>query len=121
MPNAPTLDAIFYITESGHEPVREWLRELGRPASTEIGWVIRALQRRWPLGMPRCRALGAGLFEARVSLSDGREARVFVCVVKGCLYLLHGIIKKTQKTPDAAMRLSRERMAVVQKGEKNET
>jgi phage-related protein len=41
-------------------------------------------------------------------LPHGRIARVLFCVEQGCMVLLHGFMKKTQKTPqqdiDLAMR-----------------
>jgi phage-related protein len=40
-----------------------------------------------------------GLWEVRSSISDGRIARVIFCVYNGRMVLLHGFIKKSQKTP----------------------
>ena len=53
----------------------------------------------WPVGMPVCRPLKQGLWEVRSSLSDGRTARVIFCIQKERMVLLHGFIKKSQKTP----------------------
>jgi len=54
----------------------------------------------WPIGMPVCRPLGHGLYEVRTSLSTNRIARVLFYVdTSGRMVLLHGFIKKTQKTP----------------------
>ena len=55
----------------------------------------------WPIGMPLVRALGNGLWEVRSRLTRGRIARVLFCIHAGRMVLLHGFIKKTQKTPDA--------------------
>ena len=33
----PRLGCAFYRTDVGHEPVREWLRSLGREVSKAIG------------------------------------------------------------------------------------
>jgi phage-related protein len=50
--------------------------------------------------MPVCRPLGHALCEVRTSLSSNRIARVLFYVDKrGRMVLLHGFIKKTQKTP----------------------
>lgn len=51
----------FYQTKNGREPVREWLKELGRPDSSIIGEDIAVVQHGWPVGMPVCRSLGNGL------------------------------------------------------------
>ena len=59
--------------------------------------------------MPLCRSLGEGLWEVRSSLPSGRIARVIFCVAQGRLVLLHGFVKKTQKTPPAELALARRR------------
>ena len=41
------------------------------------------------------------LWEVRSSLVHGRIARVLFCLTQGQMILLHGFIKKTQKTPKA--------------------
>lgn len=73
---------------------------------------MRTLEFGWPIGMPLCRALGNGLWEVRSSLPHGRIARVIFCVHDRHAVLLHGFIKKTQKTPkadlDLALRRKRE-------------
>ena len=48
--------------------------------------------------MPLVRPLGRELWEVRSSLPRGRIARVLFCVEEGRMMLLHGFIKKTQKT-----------------------
>lgn len=49
--------------------------------------------------MPVCRPLGGGLWEVRSALTGNRIARVIFCMHGGDMVLLHGFIKKTQKTP----------------------
>jgi len=61
--------------------------------------------------MPLCRPLGRGLWEkVRSTLSSNRTARVLVFVDKGRIGVLHGLIKKTQKTPADAIALADRRM-----------
>jgi phage-related protein len=74
-----------------------------------IGDDIATLEFGWPIGMPVCRPLGDGLFEVRSNLVGGRIARVLFCIAKGQLVLLHGIEKKTQKTPVGDLALARKR------------
>jgi len=62
----------------------------------------------WPVGMPACRALGRGLYEVRSNLAGNRIARVlFYIDKKNRMVLLHGFIKKTQKTPEGDLQLAR--------------
>lgn len=103
------LEVVFFRSESGKEPVREWLKGLGQPDSIWIGSDIRTIQYGWPIGMPTCRPLGKGLFEVRTDLGGKRIARAIFCIDNGVIYLLHGFIKKTAKTPlqDIELALSR--------------
>ncbi len=69
---------------------------------------IKTVEFGWPIGMPVCRSLGDGLYEARSNLSGNKIARVLFYVdVEGRMVLLHGFVKKTQKTPLADMELAR--------------
>lgn len=63
----------------------------------------------WPVGMPLCRSLGGGLWEVRSSLGQGRIARVIFCIAHGHMVLLHGFIKKSQKTPKTELDTARKR------------
>lgn len=100
---------VFFRTDAGAEPVRDWLRTLPKPDRRIVGEGLKQLEYGWPIGMPLCRALGGGLFELRSSLTTRRIARVIVCVFENELYALHGFIKKTQKTPEADLDLARRR------------
>ena len=67
------------------------------------------------LGMPHTRAMSNGLFELRVKSKEG-IARVFYCTVVGQrIVILHGFIKKSEKTPPKELRIARERMLEVMK------
>ncbi len=65
------------------------------------------------LGMPHSRALTGGLFELRVKGQEG-IARVFYCTLVGRrIMILHGFVKKSQKTPVKELKVARRRMAEV--------
>jgi phage-related protein len=93
------LPASFYRSDSGREPVREWLKGLEAEDRKTIGEDIKDVEFSWPIGMPLVGSLGRELWEVRSRLPRGRIARVLFCVEQGCMVLLHGFIKKTQKTP----------------------
>lgn len=103
------LPAAFYALPSGREPVREWLRTLDRDDRKIVGEDIKDVEFSWPIGMPLCRALSRGLWEVRSDLTNGQIARVFFCVHAGRMVLLHGFIKKTQKTPADALDIALKR------------
>jgi phage-related protein len=103
------LPAAFYRTAAGREPVREWLKALDEPDRRIVGQDIATAEFGWPVGMPVCRSLGRGLYEIRSDISHGRIARVIFCIADGQMVLLHGFIKKTQKTPKADLDLALKR------------
>jgi phage-related protein len=98
-PGIKRLPARFYRSDSGREPVREWLKDLGREDRKVIGEDIKDVEFSWPIGMPLVRSLGEALWEVRSSLPHGRIARVIFCIEEESMVLLHGFIKKSQKTP----------------------
>jgi Gp49-like protein DUF891 len=100
--------AVFYRTEAGGEPVREWLKRLpSREDRRRIGEDIKTA-RVWLAGgyagMPlRRRWYSRGT----VGLAQNRIARVLFYFDKsGRMVLLHGFIKKTRKTPDEDLDLA---------------
>ena len=108
MSSEPVFTVLFFRTEAGREPVREWLKALPAEERRMIGEDLKTLQFRWPLGMPLVRSLGGGLWEVRSRLPN-RIARTLFYVSETKLVLLHGFIKKTQKLPneDRALALKR--------------
>lgn len=108
------LRTLFFQTEAGNEPVRDWLKELPRADQKLIGADILAVQWKWPVGKPLVDSLGGGLWEVRSSLGD-RIARVFFIVVDEEIILLHGIIKKSRTAPKNELDLARSRQAAYMK------
>jgi phage-related protein len=103
------LNVIFFLTNSGREPVRDWLKSLDKEDRKVIGEDIKLVQFRWPLGMPLVRKMETDLWEIRSRLSGGRIARVFFTVRNEEMVLLHGFIKKSQKTPAKDLKLAQQR------------
>ena len=94
------LEVYFYATNSGNEPVKEWLKSLPREDMRTIGFDIKTVQYGYPIGMPLTRVLHGtkGLEEVRCNISNG-IARVIFYVENNKMILLHGFIKKSQETP----------------------
>jgi phage-related protein len=59
--------------------------------------------------MPLVRSLGNELWEVRSGLPRGRIARVIFCIEQACMVLLHGFMKKSQKTPQQDIDLALKR------------
>jgi phage-related protein len=116
MSTEPILRVVFFRSESGREPVREWLRELDQADRKVIGEDIKLVQFRWPLGIPLVSKLEPDLWEVRSHLPGKRIARVCFMVKGGEMALLHGFIKKRQKMPLQDLDLARERKNLWQGG-----
>jgi phage-related protein len=106
----PVLRVVFYRTETGNEPVREWLKGLEREDRKAVGQDVKTAQYGWPLGMPLIRKLEPGLWEVRSHIAQG-IARVIFTVDNGVMVLLHGFVKKSQRTPPGDLRTARQRLA----------
>lgn len=106
------LPARFFESESGRVPVREWLLDLTENERKAIGEDIRTAEFGWPVGMPLCKPMTGhkGLWEVRTNLLGKKIARVLFCAHDGEMVLLHGFIKKTQKTPKTELDLAMKRM-----------
>lgn len=104
------LSAFFYQSPRGSEPVREWIKGLPPEDRQIVGRDLQKVEFGWPIGMPYCRSLGKGLWEVRSDLTDGKIGRVVFCVISARMVLLHGFIKKTQKTPAGDIELALKRM-----------
>ena len=102
------LNVVFYKTDTGNEPVREWLKELPKEECKVIGTDILTVQYAWPVGKPLVDNLGDGIWEVRSRL-DNRIARTLFAVVDEEIVLLHGFIKKQQRTPQDELVLARKR------------
>ncbi len=109
----PILSVAFFRTASGNEPVGEWLKSLPREERRIIGEDIKTVQFGWPLGMPLVRKLDKGLWEVRSRLPN-RIARVIFTSGEGRMVLLHGFIKKSQKTPQEDLELAKTRLRLLQ-------
>lgn len=102
------LGVVFFKTEAGNEPVREWLKSLPKDECKTIGTDILTVQYAWPVGKPLVDNLGDGLWEVRSRLAN-RIARTLFAVVDGEIVLLHGFIKKQQRTPASELSLAMKR------------
>jgi phage-related protein len=114
------LPAIFFRSTSGKEPVREWLKTLDKNDRISIGADVKTVEFGWPVGMPVCRSMAGrkGLWEVRSNLANGRIARILFFTHNHKMILLHGIIKKTQKTPDSDLDLAMKRKKEFEDNEK---
>ncbi|MFI4940626.1 MAG: type II toxin-antitoxin system RelE/ParE family toxin [Burkholderiales bacterium] len=107
--NEPTLKIIFFKSDAGTEPVREWLRGLTASERKAIGEDIKTVQYGWPLGMPLVRKMKKDLWEVRVTL-ENKIARILFTVEEQQMMLLHGFVKKSPATPATDLQTAMNRL-----------
>lgn len=116
MASQQRLNAVFYRSANGNEPVRGWLKRLPKESRKAIGEDIAYVQFKWPIGKPQVDHLRGPIWEVRTSLGN-RIARTLFAVANGQMVLLHAFIKKTQQTPNEAINLAEKRFKEWQHGE----
>lgn len=108
------LRVVFFRTDRGNDPVRDWLEGLGERDEMIIDTDITVVAENWPsvLRTNLVKKLQGeeGLWEIRSRISAGkRVARVLFTVEAGEIILLHGFVKKSQHTPRKDLRIARRR------------
>ena len=91
--NSAKLHVRFFATDSGTEPVREWLLSLTPKERKTIGEDIKTVQYGWPLGMPLVRKMETDLWEVRVHLVNKIARVLFTVTESKVILLLHGFIQ----------------------------
>ncbi|MBU3617103.1 type II toxin-antitoxin system RelE/ParE family toxin [Polynucleobacter sp. JS-Polo-80-F4] len=105
----PILDVCFFKTETNNEPVRSWLQLQTVKDKKRIGEDIKTVQFGWPLGMPLVRHIDGEIWEIRCRLSGG-IARILFVLENSTMILIHGFMKKQQKTPKQDLDLAKIRV-----------
>ena len=109
MASTKKLPAFFFQSASVDEPVRDWLKKLGKEDRQSIGEDIAYVQYKWPIGKPRVDHLRGPIWEVRSKIGN-RIARVLFAVEQSNMILLHGFVKKTQQTDPADIELAIKRL-----------
>jgi antitoxin HicB len=70
------LDAVFFRSKVGNEPVREWLKSLAKEQRKAIGEDIAYVQFKWPIGKPHVDHVPGAVFGRRWTIeSHERSSR----------------------------------------------
>lgn len=97
-PPKKIVSVVFWKEVNGNEPVRHWLKSLSKQQKKIIGEDLKTVEMGWPLGMPLVRSLDHGIWEIRSNFKNG-ISRIAFKMHENQMVLLHGFIKKSQKTP----------------------
>jgi phage-related protein len=98
---------IEYFNASAKASLEEWPMGL---KARYLALLSRMAEYGPDLGMPHTRAMGDGLFEVRAKAVEG-IGRAFYCTLVGKrIVVLHGFVKKTDKTPSKELKIARDRL-----------
>jgi|GEM_PF-1503093 len=94
---------VHYSTPSGKEPVKEFIAELPAESRFEILVLLRRLEAGDVLPMPHCRSMASvaqGLYELRVRDVQGQIRVFYYTKLRGVIYLIHALRKKSRTISD---------------------
>lgn len=104
------IQATFYMTDKGNEPVRDFLDGLTAHDRKSVGADIAQVEWKWPgVKGPLIDSFGKGLYEVRTNIKDG-IVRVYFSVDGGKMILIHGLVKKTKKADPDDVKMARKRL-----------
>lgn len=120
------IHAVFYASDSGNEPVKEAILELGRPTKTIVGEDVRFVELNWRVDRPHVDRLRSGNGEFEETLFEVRhtvqkiEYRTLFFISGSNMILVHFFKKTTQKTPKSDLDLAWDRMKKWVRAEKKQ-
>jgi phage-related protein len=109
------VEVVFYRTEGGREPLRDWLRSLSLVEKKLIGEDIKTVQFGWPIGMPVVEKLDHDLWEVRTTLKNG-ICRILFTLHGNNIVLLHGFMKKSRRIHKDDLAVAHARMRNIKRG-----
>ena len=93
-------EIIFYKTDSGEEPVKDFLKSLDTKMRAKMLLSVRIVKEKgYQARMPYSEELEDGIFELRAKVGSDISRVLYFFVIGRKIVLTNGFIKKTQKTP----------------------
>lgn len=102
----------FYKTQTGKEPVTEFLDSLDNKMAAKLIGLMEILEEKGTeLRMPYSEHLDDGIFELRCKQGSNITRALYFFYVGQKIVITNGFVKKTQKTPPNEIKLAKERRA----------
>ena len=95
------LKVMFVKNSAGIQPTKNWIFNLPEKDCKKVLNDLSYTERNFSNRNKNIRSITGtkGLWEIRSKLPSGRNARIFFCVNRNRLIILHAFMKKTTKTP----------------------
>lgn len=91
-------EVVAFESARGEMFVEEFIRSLDKAAISKFTHAANLLEKHGPfIGMPHSKKLTRNLYELRIR--GKQEVRIIYGFKSNKIYLLHGFLKKTEKTP----------------------
>lgn len=95
-----------------HDGVKAFLKGLEKPSQSKVLRGIELIERYGTnVGMPHVKKVTNGIYELRVR--GQQEVHIFFATYTGRTILLHGFVKKTQKTPKREIETAHQRFLIL--------
>ena len=95
-------EVLFYTTESGEQPVKDFLLSLEVKVRAKVMSMISVLSENgYQLREPYSKHLSDGIFELRINIGNNNARVLFFFYIGRKIILTNGFMKKSKKTPSA--------------------
>lgn len=99
----------FFDKENGSEPAKEFIFSLDKKMRTKVLFILDILaDNGYELREPYSKHLEDGIFELRAKVGSDISRVLYFFYVGSRIVLTNGFIKKTQKTPEQQIKLSKQ-------------
>ena len=102
---------LFHETASGRSPVEDFIKSLNEETQDKFIYKMELLEHFGrELRHPHTDSIGHGVFELRLKGKEGQIRVLFFFFHKKRIILLHGFVKRTNKTPKKEINIAEQRM-----------
>ena len=115
-------EVVFYEKSNGKCPVEDFLNELEVKMHSKLIGLLEVLEEKGPsLREPYSKHIDDGIFEIRCKVGNNITRVLYFFYHEGKIILTNGFVKKTTKTPNAEIRLAKNRRSdYIERNKKNE-
>lgn len=110
MPSVDEWTVVFYVSESGQEPIKRFIRSLDEPTQAKLTALIERLrQNEGELQYPQVRPMGGQLMELRLTSNKRLYRAIYFTHTGKKIVILHAFQKHGQRTEQHELETARRR------------
>ncbi len=109
--NTDPWEVVFYEAQGGARPAEDWLKDRGPKVAARFAWIFDLLEDQGTnVTRPYVDHLRGKIWEVRVEQNKVQYRMLYFAAPERKFVMLHGFIKKTQRTPPKEIDVAEERM-----------